>query len=238
MTTLSETQHRYEAPHRTARQDVSWSKLYAARRAAADRFGANIFALPIVRRVLDVVQAGCNPRTRMLEIGAGDRGLVQKLASRGISVQYESLDIDTALPHDYRELADVPGPYERIVALEVVEHLSLDELRPWLARVAELLAPGGQLVLSTPNTFYPPAYLRDATHRTPLCYDELASLVTLAGLEPVRIVRIYHDPVHRKLARRYLFGWLFRLLGIDFARQIMLVAEKPGSPQPAEIAPA
>ncbi len=42
-----------------------------------------------------------------------------------------------------------------------------------------------------------------------------------------RIVRIYHDPVHRKLLRRYLFGWLFRMISIDFARQIVLVARKP-----------
>jgi hypothetical protein len=29
------------------------------------------------------------------------------------------------------------------------------------------------------------------------------------------------------LLRRYAFGWLFRLIGIDFSRQIVLVAEKP-----------
>jgi hypothetical protein len=46
-------------------------------------------------------------------------------------------------------------------------------------------------------------------------------------LDVLRVVRIYHDPVHRKMLRRYLFGWLFRLIGIDFARQIGLVAERP-----------
>jgi hypothetical protein len=90
--------------------------------------------------------------------------------------------------------------------------------------------PGGRLVLSTPNTYYPPAYLRDVTHRTPLCYDELAGLVGAAGLEVERIARVYHDPVHRAFLRRYLFGWLFEMIGIDFARQIILVARKaPGT---------
>jgi hypothetical protein len=82
-------------------------------------------------------------------------------------------------------------------------------------------------VLSTPNTYYPPAYLRDATHRTPLCYDELAGLLAAAGWDVQRVVRIYHDPVWRNIARRYLFGWLFRLIGIDFARQIVVVARNP-----------
>ncbi|HVX62297.1 MAG TPA: hypothetical protein VHC19_16895, partial [Pirellulales bacterium] len=81
----------------------------------------------------------------------------------------------------------------------------------------------------TPNTYYPPAYLRDVTHRTPLCYDELAALVASAGGRVVRINRVYHDPIHRKLMRRYLFGWLFRMIGIDFARQIVLIAEKPAA---------
>jgi hypothetical protein len=81
-------------------------------------------------------------------------------------------------------------------------------------------------VLSTPNTFFPMAYLRDVTHRTPLCYDELGALVIGAGLRVEQIVRIYHDPIHRKLLRRYAFGWLFRLISVDFARQIVLVGRK------------
>jgi hypothetical protein len=81
------------------------------------------------------------------------------------------------------------------------------------------------LVLSTPNVFHPPAYLRDVTHRTPLCYDELAGLVTGAGLEIEHVYRIYNDPLPRMLLRRYAFGWLFRLLGIDFARQIAVCGQ-------------
>ena len=48
----------------------------------------------------------------------------------------------------------------------------------------------------------------------------------MAGLRVERMVRIYHDPLHRKLLRRYAFGWLFRLIGIDFSRQIVLVARR------------
>lgn len=205
---------------------ISWSQLYAHRRAAAARFGKTVFALPIVKRVRDVLRAEIGAGEAVLEVGAGDRHLQAWLEQSLPGVSYESIDPDPAGAHDYRDLADVAKTYDGIFALEVIEHLPLEAIGPWLQRLRELLRPGGRLVLSTPNTFYPPAFLRDATHRTPLCYDELAGLVAASGLEVRRVVRVYHDPLHRWLLRRVVFGWLFRLIGIDFARQIVLVAEK------------
>lgn len=205
---------------------ISWSELYERRRAAARRFGS-VFALPIVKRVREIVVEYTVEGARVLEVGAGAREMERTIKGAAREVMYESCDIDRRGRHDYYDLASAVGPYDAVFALEVIEHLSLEEIGPWLIRLREILAEGGMLVLSTPNTYYPPAYLRDATHRTPLCYDELAALVELAGFEVLRIVRVYHDPVHRKLLRRYLLGWLFRAIGIDFARQIVLVARRP-----------
>ncbi|MEX2120247.1 MAG: class I SAM-dependent methyltransferase [Pirellulales bacterium] len=204
----------------------SWSEQYKLRRAAAERFGP-IYALPIVKRVRQVLLECVDHQMRVLEVGAGDRRMGALLSRERRGVEYRSIDIDPRAEHDYRSLDEIVHGFDCVFAFEVIEHLAFDEIAPWLARLAELLRPGGRLLLSTPNTYYPPAYLRDATHRTPLCYDELAGMVDAAGLRTTRLVRIYHDPVHRALARRYLFGWLFRLLGLDFARQIVLVAEKP-----------
>lgn len=206
-------------------KDISWSELYQARRATAARFG-KIFQLPLLKRVRDALLAEIQDGAEVLEVGAGDRGMQAWLDRARRDVRYESMDIDPRGAHDYQRLDQITRQYDCVFALEVIEHLRLEEIPDWLARLASLLKPGGRLLLSTPNTYYPPAYLRDATHRTPLCHDELGALVTMSGLEVQAIVRIYHDPVHRRLLRQYLFGWLFRMLGIDFARQIVLVARR------------
>lgn len=203
----------------------SWSQLYAHRRAISRRFG-KIFSLPIVKRVNDVIRGEIRPQGNILEVGAGERGLLRRIQQWGVPVVYRSMDVDPWTKHDYRNLDHVDERFDVVVSLEVIEHLPFDQIQPWLTQLASLIRPGGRLVLSTPNTYYPPAYLRDATHCTPLCYDELGGLVEAAGLQVEKIVRIYHDPVVRKFARRYLLGWLFRLIGIDFARQIVLVASK------------
>ena len=204
---------------------MNWSELYRHRKEAEARFG-KIFDLPLAKRVRDVLAEHVPDGAAVLEVGAGDRGMGQQLRRLRPGVVYHSMDIDPAGGHDFHDLSQVQETYDCVFAFEVVEHLPLEEIPAWLGRLRELLKPGGCLLLSTPNTFYPPAYLRDATHRTPLCYDELAGLVAATGLRVEQVLRIYNDPLHRILLRRYFFGWLFRLIGIDFARQIVLVARK------------
>ena len=204
----------------------SWSTQFAARRRAVQTFG-KLYDLPLAKRARDVLLAELRPGWRVLEIGAGDRNLEQRVRARAAAIEYFSLDPDPAQPHDYRDWSEVDETFDCCFALEVVEHLTLDELQPWLAELLTHTRVGGVVVLSTPNTYYPPAYLRDVTHRTPLCYDELAGLLSRAGFEPSAIYRIYHDPLPRWLLRRVCFGWLFWMLGLDYARQIVVVARRP-----------
>ncbi|MFQ5734129.1 MAG: class I SAM-dependent methyltransferase [Planctomycetaceae bacterium] len=206
----------------------SWSQQYAHRRAVAARFGG-VFELPLAKRARDVLLSCVDDGQRVLEVGAGDRRMGDLLRGRNRDVTYASMDIDPRGDHDYTDLSDVDGVFDAIFAFEVVEHIPVGELPGWLAELASLLKPAGRLILSTPNIYYPPAYLRDVTHCTPLCFDELGALAQSAGLTVTDVRRIYNDPAHRIALRRYVFGWLFRLLGIDFARQIVLVAEKPAT---------
>jgi SAM-dependent methyltransferase len=204
----------------------SWSEQYKFRREVAARFG-RVFELPLARRVRDVLLEVVRDGDEVLEVGAGDRRMRELLEKKRSGVVYRSMDIDPRGAHDYHTLEEIDRTFDCVFAFEVAEHIESDALGNWFVGLKNLLKPTGHLVLSTPNTFYPPAYLRDASHRTPLCYDEFGGLLEARGFRVTRIVRIYNDPLWRMFARRFLFGWLFRLIGIDFARQIVVVAEKP-----------
>jgi SAM-dependent methyltransferase len=205
--------------------ESSWSRQYAYRRRIQAEFG-EIFRVPIAKRVRDVLVEHVRDGAEVLEVGAGNRRMKTVLEGRRKGIRYESMDVDTGGEHDYYDLNDVRKTYDVVFAFEVVEHLGLDELQPWLSRLKELLRPGGCLILSTPNIYYPPSFLRDVTHRTPLCYDELGALLLGCGLDVAEIVRIYNDALHLMFWRRFLFGWLFWMIGIDFAQQIMVVARR------------
>jgi len=47
------------------------------------------------------------------------------------------------------------------------------------------------------------------------------------GFNVTHIYRLYNDSLLKKFVKRILFYSLFRVLGIDFAKQIIVVAEKP-----------
>jgi len=212
--------------------DISWSSLFQHRKQAARRLGS-IYELPLAKRLRDVLlreigaqRANTEHPLTVLELGAGARKMSQYIGQRFDDVEYQSLDIDPLGQHEYRDWRDVHRSFDLIFAFEVIEHLPVDAIPGWLLQIAEHLEPGGQLLLSTPNTYYPPAFLRDVTHRTPLCYDELAGLVAASGLAVDQVVRIYHDPLPRRVLRQYLLGWLFRAIGLDFAHQIALVAHR------------
>lgn len=52
---------------------------------------------------------------------------------------------------DVARLADVPGTFDCITLIEVIEHLAADEVRVLLAELTKKLEPGGLLVITTPN---------------------------------------------------------------------------------------
>ena len=213
-------------------EPISWSQLYEKRRRVEERFG-KIWSLRVRRRYLDLVLENCQNGQVYLEIGAGQRRLSQHLFEHVPESVYKSMDVDARQTHDYYSLEDIEETFDRIFMFEVIEHLPMAEGLDMLCRLHQLLNDGGKLLMTTPNVWYPPAYLRDATHRTPYAYDELGALVTTAGFEVDTIVRLYNDPIHRKLGRRVFCYWVHRLVGIDFARQIMLVATKVGD-RPAD----
>lgn len=203
---------------------AGWSDLYRRRKAAQARFGRSVHALPLVRRPIDLLLR-CTPEgARVLDVGGAGQRLAATFAKHGRGVRYESLEPDPVAEADHRGFATVTGTFDTVACLEVLEHLPLPAVTTLLQQMARVLGPGGHVVVSVPNVFRPQEQLRDATHVTPLCWDQLAAFVEGAGLHVVSVHRGYAAPFLRRVVQRTLFGWLFRLLGLDYARQIVLVA--------------
>jgi len=205
---------------------VDWSQLFKHRSGVKDRY-TSIWSLPIAPRYSDVLFAESKNPASLLEIGAGDRDLQKKIFRKWPDCAYFSFDVDRNGDHDFYELEDVSGKYDLVCMFEIIEHVSPPLALAILKKCYEVLNPGGVLMVTTPNIYYPPGYLRDATHVTPWCYDELGGIATLAGFEVKKLVRLYKESLLEQFVRRYCAYPLFRLLRIDFAKQIMLVASKP-----------
>lgn len=206
--------------------NIDWSVLYRKRKEISAKFG-NIWHIPIRKRYHTVLLPLGRKGIRLLEIGAGDRRLKNLLMRSWGELNYSSCDVDQNYPHDFQDINLIPGEYDIICAFELIEHLELKEAKKLLEKSFQLLVSGGRIVLTTPNIYYPSGFLRDVTHRTPWCYDELGGMLCLAGFNVSHIYRLYNDSLLKKFTKRIVFYFLFRLLGIDFAKQIIIVAEKP-----------
>jgi predicted SAM-dependent methyltransferase len=136
------------------------------------------------------------------------------------------MDVDQEQPHDFYSMEDIRETFDAVFLFEVIEHLELEEGVQLLKRSYDLLNEGGRLILTTPNVFNPSRFWRDATHRVAYCYDELGGLLLAQGFSITALYRTYNDVFHRYFFRVYVMAPVHRYLGIDFAKSILIVAEK------------
>ena len=111
----------------------------------------------IVHGALESVRPA--PGLRWLDIGCGRGDLLRLVKDQWEPAALTGVDPIDWLADDLREVVDfhtLPGeqigelePADRIVLVEVIEHLEA----PWstLRAAARLVAPGGWMVVSTPN---------------------------------------------------------------------------------------
>ena len=101
------------------------------------------------------------PETRVLDAGCGEGVLVEEFHGRlrieGLDPNYSSTHVRqgslVALPY-----AD--GAFDRVLCLDVLEHLTLDDQPRALAELHRVLAPGGELLVTVPNL----AHLQSRVH--------------------------------------------------------------------------
>ena len=208
-------------------EKVSWSKLFEYRDLIHARY-PEIWDLKILRKrfplMLKTIQVG----EKVLDIGASNRNLQERLKRHYPTLIYKSMDIDREQFHDFYSLEEIRESFDVVFLFEVIEHLDLEEGVQLIKKIYGFLNEGGRLILTTPNVFNPSRFWRDATHKVAYCYDELGGLLLAHGFQIKAMYRTYSDAFHRYLFRLYVMAPLHRYLGIDFAKSILVIAKKKG----------
>ncbi len=206
-------------------EKISWSRLFEYRDKIHEKY-PDIWDLKILRKRFPLMLEMIRDGERVLDIGASNRNLEGRLKRHFPRLIYKSMDIDREQFHDFYSLEEIRECFDVVFLFEVIEHLDLEEGIRLLKRIYDLLNPGGRLILTTPNVFNPSRYWRDATHKVAYCYDELAGLLMAHHFQIRAMYRTYSDAFLRHLFRIYVMAPLHRYLGIDFAKSILIVAEK------------
>jgi SAM-dependent methyltransferase len=113
-----------------------------------DYYPTYIAKVDRVRRYLDALPAA----TRVLDAGCGEGVLVDEYAGRldirGVDANYTSARVSngsiTALPFDALT-------FDRVLCLDVLEHLAYEDQPRALAELHRVLRGGGELLVSVPN---------------------------------------------------------------------------------------
>ncbi len=208
---------------------VKWSEQFLLREKVHQRY-PDLWHLKVVRKRVPFLLKHLKDGESVLEVGAFNRDLGEKMKIYLPRTTYKSMDIDPAYPHDYSSFDEIGEKFDMILLFEVIEHLGLEEGREMVKRVYQVLKPGGRVVLTTPNVFTPGRYWKDATHCTPYHYEELGGLLLGQEFELLEICRMFNAPFLEYLLKVYVFSSLFRFLGIDYTKSIMVVAQKAPSP--------
>jgi predicted SAM-dependent methyltransferase len=204
---------------------TEWSMLFSYRRRIHDRY-REIWDVPLIKNRSHLLKKILRDGARLLDIGAGARGLKADIDAMHIKHTYKSMDIDKSNPHDFYDIDAIREEFDVVFMLEVIEHLSLGEGLNILKKIRGVTEKNGIVVISTPNIFNPSRYMRDSTHRTFYAYDELCGILNMAGFEIRELYRSYNDAFHRYILKAHLLNFVFRFLSIDYAYSLFAIGER------------
>lgn len=170
---------------------------------------------------------------RVLEVGCG-RGVTGELLRRELGCEVVGVELnplvarqaaerlDRVVTGDVEELtldsAELGGPFDLVLALELFEHLASPER--FLATARRLLAPGGAILLSTPNVGHHSVVLDLLAGR----WDYL----------PIGLLCYTHL---RFFTKKTLEDWLTRLGFDDFDLVAQTTEEAPETDELARVVP-
>lgn len=219
-----------------------WHGEFAVSRRDARYFEAEFHDLPLAGK-------------RGLEVGFGDGRFMAWAKAQGATV--EGLEINpgmlaAAANHGFvarnaslGELADAGERYDLVVAFDVLEHWTTDELIANFRAVATLLRPGGRFLARFPNGHSPFGRVYqygDFSHRSVLSCYKISYLAMLSGLDVIRIAdarRVSSRPGALRALRHRWMAWqrkrierrVARLYGtprLPLGPNLVAVLGKPG----------
>jgi 2-polyprenyl-3-methyl-5-hydroxy-6-metoxy-1,4-benzoquinol methylase len=174
------------------------------------------------------------PDARVLDLGCGPGYLLGYLAAsgwtraEGIDLSAEQVAIATSMGHRaavadvFAYLAEHPGAFDAILAIDFIEHFGKDELRALTAALATALVPGGRLILQTPNgqgLFAGHVIYGDLTHGTIFTPGSLTQLLTLAGFTTFEFREAGGAPVGLK-GRLRVAAWSVLRAGLQILNKL------------------
>lgn len=166
---------------------------------------------------------------RILDFGAGDLRLKKKFVEGGYRGRYETLEADHDIASDYRDIGEVSGRFGAILCLEVIEHLPLESFQDLMGKFAEILEPGGILVVSTPNPLcIVPMWFRDASHIQQYPLHDLIAYFLSTGftVEPYRVRLTTRQPGPWRRFRLIVQRAMCYFLAVDYADGLLILATK------------
>ncbi|MBF0138190.1 MAG: class I SAM-dependent methyltransferase [Magnetococcus sp. DMHC-1] len=182
-------------------------------------FNQQYFALTHGGHLLNLLQRHVSLHKRaILDFGSGPGNLFRHVIARKLDCRYHALDFSEKsirqLQHDFagtpqlqsvtavRELPSslAAASMDVVIAVEVIEHVTAEQLSAMLTEFKRILKPGGQVVLTTPNK----ENLADSTTFCPECgavfhkwqhlrrwdADALREVMTAHGFVNLRVLEL------------------------------------------------
>ncbi len=187
----------------------------------------DFWKLPLVKNRSSLLRRILKDGDRLLDVGAYNRSLEEKIKRMGKKIVYKSMDMDRSLPHDYYNLDEIDESFDFVLLLEVLEHLNIQDGMDVLERIFRLLNPGGYLVVSVPNIFCPGRQWLDSSHQTAYSWEELGGRLISKDFQLVEMFRSYNRAFLQRLFRIYIAGPIHRYFNVDYAKSLFVIAQRP-----------